>query len=506
MQHTGEVATSQAAVIPEDEPSPAGHPRRWLILSAVALGTLMGPLDGSIVNIALPAITQSLQAPLTTVEWVAAAYLLVISSLLLLWGRLADLVGQRPVYLAGFATFAVGSALCGAAPGVGWLIAFRMVQAAGAGMMMATGPAIVARVFGEAERPRALGLNMVMVALGLSLGPVAGGFITRYLGWRWIFYVNLPIAAVALWWAARVLPRPPVGARARGAQGRREGFDPWGALWLLVGLGSLLLGMSQAQRWGWTSATTAAVLAAGMVGLGLFVATERRAAYPLVDLRLFRNRRFVLANLSGLLSFMAQFAVTFLLPFYLQDVLGLPTDRAGLVMLGFPVALALAAPLAGYLVGRVGSAWLSATGMALLAAGIWQVSWLGAEPAPAAIFGRLALVGLGAGLFQTPNSDTVMGGVPRERLGIAGGMLASMRNIGMVMGIALAAAVFTATAGADMEQAARSVTGFIEGLRRAMQAGVGLAVVGVFTSLASGWVGSRPGPVQETSPDLASSR
>ncbi|HEY8486325.1 MAG TPA: MFS transporter, partial [Limnochordales bacterium] len=415
----------------------------------MAVGTLMAPLDGSIVSIALPSITAELHAALTTVEWVAAGYLLVISSLLLMWGRLADMYGHRPVYLAGFAVFALGSALCGAAPTVGWLIAFRMVQAVGAGMMMATGPAIVADSFAPSERPRALGINTMVVALGLALGPALGGFLTRHLGWRWIFYVNLPVAAAGILWAARVLPR-----RRRSAA-RGEPFDPWGALLLFAGLGAVLLAISQGERWGWASWATVGLLALGAVGLAAFVALEQRLSSPLVDLRLFRDRVFVLANVSGLLNFMAQFSVTFLMPFYLQNVLRLPADRAGLVMLGFPAALALSAPLAGVLAGRVSAPALAAAGMGVLCAGIWSMSRLSSHLGPGDLFLRLAVVGAGAGLFQTPNSDTVMGRVPRHRLGVAGGLWASMRNIGMVLGIALGAAVFAARAGSSVEEAAR---------------------------------------------------
>lgn len=483
----------------------AGHPRRWWILSAVAVGTLVGPLDGSIVNIALPAITASLQAPLTTVEWVAAAYLLVISSLLLMWGRLADLHGHRPVYLVGFATFAVGSALCGAAPTAGWLIVFRMVQAAGAGMMLATGPAIIADAFSGRERARALGLNVMVVAVGLALGPVAGGLITRYLSWRWIFYMNLPIALVGILWAVRVLPgRQPADPKAyrQGPEGARPGeaFDPWGAVLLFVGLGGLLLGISQGQRWGWTSPLTLGALGTGMVGLGLFGAVERRLASPMVDFTLFRDRRFVLANLSGLLNYTAQFTVVFLMPFYLQHVLQLPPDRAGLVMLGFPATLAVSAPLSGYLAGYVPRSWLAASGMGLLSAGIWEASRLSAGLTPGDLFMRLALAGLGAGLFQAPNNDTIMGSVPRERLGVAGGMLASVRNIGMVLGISLAAAIVTARAGASVEEGVRSLPRFVEGLQSAMETGALLALVGVFTSLAAGSGRSRATPESRHDP------
>ncbi|NLG68884.1 MAG: MFS transporter, partial [Firmicutes bacterium] len=255
---------------------PEPHPRRWQILSAIAIGTLMGPVDGSVVNIALPVITQRFGTTLAMAEWIAMAYLLVISSVLLTWGRLGDMYGHRRIYLGGFAVFTLGSLLCGAAGGIGWLVAFRVVQALGAGMMLASGPAIITEVFAPTERGRALGLNAVAVAVGLSIGPVLGGFLVEHLGWRSIFYINLPNRLVGIAWAYRVLP-PPTAVRPAA-------FDVPGALTLFGALFSLLLALSQGESWGWRAPATLARTALGAVGLLVFVAGERRAAAPMVDL------------------------------------------------------------------------------------------------------------------------------------------------------------------------------------------------------------------------------
>lgn len=465
------------------------HPKRWRILSAIALGTLMGPVDGSVVNIALPVITRSFDTTLPVAEWVAMAYLLVISSLLLTWGRLGDMYGHRRTYLAGFAIFTAGSLLCGGAPGNGWLIAFRAVQALGAGMMMAAGPAIITEVFPSTERGRALGFNAVAVAVGLSIGPVVGGLLVEHLGWRSIFYINLPIGGVGIWWAARVLPQP--------SRIQRAAFDIPGAVTLFGALFSLLLALSRGEAWGWRSLPTLAAAAAGLLALAGFVAIERRAAAPMVELGLLRDRVFVLANVSGLANFMAQFSVTFLLPFFLQFALGMAPDRAGLVMLGFPLAVLFVAPTAGYLADRFGSRWLAVTGMAILAAGVLSMSRVGPHSSGSQVFWRLALIGLGAGLFQTPNNSTIMGSVPRDRLGIAGGMLASMRNVGMVLGIAVSGAVFSAKAGERPEVAAAATELFLAGMHSAMAVGAGIALLGALTSLAA-----RPGPSGPHGPAL----
>ncbi|WP_324669275.1 MFS transporter [Geochorda subterranea] len=464
---------------------PEPHPRRWQILSAIAIGTLMGPVDGSVVNIALPVITQRFGTTLAMAEWIAMAYLLVISSVLLTWGRLGDMYGHRRIYLGGFAVFTLGSLLCGAAGGIGWLVAFRVVQALGAGMMLASGPAIITEVFAPTERGRALGLNAVAVAVGLSIGPVLGGFLVEHLGWRSIFYINLPIGLVGIAWAYRVLP-PPTAVRPAA-------FDVPGALTLFGALFSLLLALSQGEIWGWRAPATLALAALGVVGLLVFVAVERRAAAPMVDLSLFDNRVFVLANASALTNFMAQFSVTFLMPFFLQFALGMPPDRAGTVMLGLPAAMMVVAPLAGYLSDRFGSRWPAVTGMTILAAGIVSMSQLDAGASGSGIFWRLAVLGLGAGLFQTPNNSAIMGSVPRDRLGIAGGMLASMRNIGMVLGIGVSGAVFMATAGGRPELAAADLDLFLSGMHAAMSTGAAFALLGAVAAWAARTSSSGPG-------------
>ena len=460
------------------------HPHRWRILSAIALGTVMGPVDGSVVNIALPVITRSFNTTLPVAEWVAMAYLLVLSSLLLTWGRLGDMYGHRRTYLAGFVVFTVGSLLCGAAPSIGWLIAFRAVQAMGAGMMMAAGPAIITEIFPSTERGRALGLNAVAVAVGLSLGPALGGLLVQHFGWRSVFYINLPIGAVGIWWAARVLPMP--------SRSQRSAFDVPGAITLFGALLSLLLALSQGEAWGWGSPATLGLLGAGALGLAGFVAIERRVAAPMVDLGLFRHRLFVLGNVSCLANFIAQYSVTFLLPFFLQYALGMPPDRAGLVMLGFPWVVLFVAPIAGSLSDRFGSRWLAVTGMAIMTVGVFAMTRLGPRASGAEVFWRLAFIGLGFGLFQSPNNSAVMGSAPRDRLGIAGGMLASMRYIGMVLGVAISGAVFAANAGERPELAAASIDLFLAGMHSAMAVGAAIALVGMLTSLAAH--AESPGP------------
>jgi EmrB/QacA subfamily drug resistance transporter len=250
--------------------------RKWLILTSVSLGSLMATLDGSIVNIALPAMQADLRVDLTTIEWVVVAYLLVVGSLLLPVGRLGEVLTFKRVYLVGFAVFTLASVCCGASPNVAALVVFRVAQAVGAAMIMAMGPAIVARTFSAKERGRALGLNGVSVSIGLSLGPILGGVLTQVATWRAIFLINAPIGLLAIAWAARVLPVE--------TPGKGQSFDARGAALSGSALFALLLALSEGQQWGWTSPAVVGLLAAFVVLGAAFVLAERRSIQPMIDL------------------------------------------------------------------------------------------------------------------------------------------------------------------------------------------------------------------------------
>jgi EmrB/QacA subfamily drug resistance transporter len=409
--------------------------RRWLVLSAVSVGTFMATLDGSIVNIALPSIGQAFGIDLATVEWVVVAYLLVVGSLLLPFGRLGEVLSYRRVYLAGFAVFTAASVLCGAAPGPGALVASRAVQGVGAAALMAMGPAIIARTFGPGERGKALGLNAVSVAIGLSLGPALGGILTEVGTWRAIFLVNLPVGIFAMLWAARVLPaeRP----------GQRQSFDLPGAVLTAGSLFALLLALSQGESMGWTSPPIVALLALA-IGLGVvFVIVERRTAAPLMDLDLFRVRAFTAGLIAVVVAFAGLFTATFLLPFLLQEGSGYTPLQAGLLITPIPIASAVVAPFSGALSDRIGQRLPASIGIALLTVGLLSLTTLPESFTPGELAWRLVLIGAGQGLFLSPNSSSILGSVPRPRLGTASGMIAQMRVVGQALGIVVSAAVVT---------------------------------------------------------------
>lgn len=465
---------------------------KWAVLGIVAIGIFMATLDSSIVNISLPSISAYFQTPLNgLVEWVIIAYLITIASVLFTFGRLSDMFGRKILWMLGLGSFTLGSALCGAAPTLLLLVVFRALQGIGGALLMANSTAMLVRAFPENERGRVLGLNSVSVSLGVSAGPTLGGIITTSLSWRWIFYVNLPLGILGLLLTWLVLKEP---VRLQS----KQKFDPVGASMLSAGIIAIMLALSFGQESGWFSPPIIALFAGGCVLLGAFVFIERRVAAPIIDLRLFRNRLFAAANTSGLLSFFALFAVSFLLPFYLEELRHFPTDVAGLLLTPIPLSVSLVAPISGRLSDRFGSRVLSSAGLATSALGLWLLTGLGVDSSVFSIIWQLVVTGIGIGLFQSPNNSAVMGAVPPAQRGVGSGFLATVRVVGQSLSVAVAGAVFgglgasqagqALTHAANLSQAAMLPlqTTFLTGFHAALLVCMCIASVGVFTSLVRG--------------------
>ncbi len=444
----------------------------------------MATLDGSIVNISLPSIQSDFGIDLAVVEWVSIAYLVVVGSVLLPFGRLGEVLTFRRVYLSGFVLFTLASVLCGAAPGPGALIGFRVIQGIGAGMLQAMGPAIVARTFGPGERGKALGLNAISVSLGLTLGPVLGGVLTEVATWRAVFFVNLPIGIFAILWAMRVLPHE----RRTGGQT----FDIPGAFLSGTALLTLLLALTQGESLGWTSPQIVALLVTFVLAAGLFLRVERRALQPLIDLRLFTIRAFSAGNASVVIAFAGLFTATFLLPFLLENGAGYQPIEAGLLLTPVPIVGALVGPFSGSLSDRIGSRVPASIGIAVMAVGLFSLSQLERGFGPVDLIWRLALIGLGQGLFMSPNSSAVLGSVPRPRIGTASGTLAQMRIDGQALGIAASGAIVAARMPVHLAQL--SGLSPAEASARALALGIGdafviagiVCAIGIATSLVRG--------------------
>lgn len=415
---------------------------RWAILAVVTVGTFMTTLDASIVNITLPSIAQAFGTSLTgTVEWVIIGYLVVIAALLLPVGRLTDLIGRAPLWVAGLIIFTLGSAASGAAPSLALLIAARALQGIGSACLLATGLSILSDAFPPSERGRALGINTIALALGASAGPTLGGLIAEHLDWRWIFYVNVPVGVLAALASQRVLPRP--GPRGSGR------FDIVGAVLFGLGVGGLNLGLSFGQEWGWTSPLLIGMLLIALGALIVAVFHERRATASLLDLTLFGNRVFSSALLSLVCAMLALFAIGFLLPFYFEELRGFSTQEAGLLLTPFSLTIAVVGPIAGSLADRFGSRWLAPLGLTIMTLGLVQLTQLGPRSTLREIIVPLVVGGIGQGLFLSPNSNALLSATPRAEQGQASGVLATGRIVGQSLSVAVAGAIFASLGGAS---------------------------------------------------------
>ena len=468
---------------------------KWAILALSALAGFMTTLDSSIVNIGLPSIAQTFHVGISgAVEWIIIGYLVVIAAVLLTFGRLADMIGRKPIFLAGLVVFVMGSALCGLAPSLLFLILARLFQGIGGALIFSVNVAMITSTFPDNERGLALGLNAVVVSLGVAAGPTIGGIITQYLTWRWIFYVNVPISILVL------LAGFHFYREQHPQHVRHERFDPLGAVTLAIGLAMLTLSLSFGQEWGWFSFATLGTLAIGVIMLGVAVYVESHVTYPIVNLKLLVNRVFAFANISFILCMMALFAPGFLLPFYFEQLRGFSIIQTGLLLTPLPLMLAVVAPLSGTLADRIGSRWLSPIGLAIACFGLFLLSQLNVQSSIWDIAWRLAVIGIGQGLFQSPNTRTLMSAAPHNAQGEASGLLATGRVFGQSLSVALTGTVFAALGGATAGTllTARQAQGvslahiaslqqtFVTSFHAALLVCAAFAALGIFTALARG--------------------
>ncbi len=447
----------------------------WKALGVAATGTFMATLDAGIVNTALPTIAQGFQASLPEVQWIVAAYFLVISCLLPLFGRLGDTLGRSRVYQAGFGLFTIASLLCGAAPSLWALIAARVLQGLGAAMLMANGPAIIMAAFPGPTRGRALGFIGMVVALGSLTGPGLGGVLIQGFGWESVFYVNLPIGLAGVWIARRFLPRAERHADTS--------LDLPGAVSFAVSMTGLLLGVIHGHDWGWTSVPVLGALFVALLGFWAFGRWEARVDKPMIDLSLFRIWPFLSGNVVALTAFNAMFANAILLPFYLQEQMRLEPAMTGLVLSTLPMTMAVVAPISGYLSERVNFATLTSLGLFVTCLGLLSQSLLGPDTPMWRIFAGQMVLGLGVGIFMSPNNNSVLSSAPQDKVGVVGGVLALVRNVGMVSGIAVATTVFEGFRGSGLAAGLGAQAAFFSGFHAALSVGAGMALCGCLLSL-----------------------
>lgn len=424
--------------MPPADDAPAKRNYALLIFS-ISLAVFMSALDGTIVNIALPTISESFGISTSTVSWVATSYLLVMAGCVLVFGKISDIIGFKKVFLAGFVIFTLGSFACGFLPDLLdsflILVGSRVFQAVGGAMITAIAPAMITAYIPREMKGKAMGVVMTLAALGTAIGPTIGGFLTQYLSWHWIFFINVPVGIVAVLLGSRVIPASP-------SRGSMEGFDRQGAVLIFAGLAALLFAVSEGQSLGWTSPVILGMLGFAAIILGAFVRHELSSADPLLELNLFRDRNFVFQNIAMALIFFSFAGINYLLPFYLQYVRQYTTSDAGLILTSLSFAMMAAGILSGMLYNRLGPRALTIGAGVFIVAGYFLMTRLSAETGTGFIVLALVLIGLGLGFMMTPLSNIIMQAVGKGYQGMISSMLSLERFAPLTLGIAFFNMVF----------------------------------------------------------------
>ena len=402
---------------------------RWWALGSLMIGTFMAVLDASIVNVALAKIMATFGVDVEKVEWVATGYMLAFATLLPTSSWIADRLGHKRTYMLALVFFTIGSALCGLAWNEDSLIVSRVIQGMGAGCIMPVAMTIVAEIFPPEQRGQALGIWGIAGAASATMGPTIGGYLVEYVGWRSVFYVNLPVGIVG---TALVL------VLVREIPLRRPGrFDLVGFLTMSVGLSSLLLALAQGQSKGWDSGYVHTCEVIAVIGLASFVVWELRQREPLVDLSLFRSVGFSIINLVAFIFGLGMFGSTFLLPIFLQNMLDYTALLAGLTLLPAGLVMGVVAPIAGRLSDRIGAKPLVTLGLVLMTTSMYLNSHISLQTSRETLYGWLVLRGIGMGLMFSPMTSLALGLVPRLKAGQASGLLNVIRQVGGSFGIAM---------------------------------------------------------------------
>ncbi len=404
------------------------YSRKWLVMAAISMGIFLATIDGSIVNVALPTLMKQFNTRFEVVQWVVLGYLLTLATLMLSIGRLADMIGKKPIYLSGMFIFTLGSLLCGFSQTVYWLIGFRIFQAIGAAMMISLGTGIVTEAFPPEERGKALGFTGAIVSIGIILGPTLGGILIDLISWHWIFFVNIPVGIIGSFMVMEFLPN------IKAIQGQR--FDFLGAVTLFISLLSFLLALTVGQKIGFKHP----VILTLFIGCGIFfisfLIAELTVKQPMIELRLFLNLLFSLNLFTGFITFVCTGGIILLMPFYLENVLGYNPHQVGLMLAIVPVAGGIISPLSGTLSDRLGTRPVSTLGLIFMLNGFISLLSLGTNTTATGYILRFLPLGLGIGFFQSPNNSAIMGTASRDRLGIVSSLLSLTRTLGQTSGIA----------------------------------------------------------------------
>jgi EmrB/QacA subfamily drug resistance transporter len=460
----------------------------WRVLSVTGIGVLLSGANTSTLDVALPTVSRHFNATASEASWMLLSYMLVNTGLIVAFGRLADIVGRRRLYLVGLAVFTVAGLACGFATNAVQLDAMRAVQAVGAASIVTNTTALLTDAFPPEILSLGLGLNVTIVSAAQVIGPLLGGLLATTLGWRAVFWFNVPTGAVGLVWAMISLRRTPRSDEPR------EPFDVVGAVLSFAVLGSLVLVLSEGGALGWTSTPVVAGAVVFAVTAPVFLLVQARRRYPLVDLRMFADRERSMAYLAAFLLSLARFAVVLLVSLYLQAADGVDPFQAGLRVVPVAIGMMFASPVAGALAHRYSARVLSTGGLALTGAGLAGLAAVLRPHLPYAVMAlTLLVIGAGSGLFLTPNTSSIMASIPARRRGIANGIRSMMQNSGYVVSVALSLAIITSPLAASAKKAAYAGTlsslpggtlkDFTTGCRTALLVLAAMTIVGMVASL-----------------------
>jgi len=403
---------------------------RWIILINVVLVIFMSTLDGSIVNVALPVMSQKMHVSMGEIEWVITSFLITIVATILIFGRLGDIIGKTKVFKYGLVLFTVGSLLCGFTDSLIILVIARVIQGIGASATMATSQGIITHVFPPNERGRALGVIGTFVALGAMVGPPLGGIIVSAVSWKYIFLINVPIGIIVFIMTIKIFPK--------SGEAKNEKMDGKGAILFTVSMIALFAAIGQGQIIGYNNPIIIVAFIVSIITFVLFIFVEKKLELPLLDLNIFKNSLFSISIICAFIAFVAISASNIILPFYFQDAKNLSPAVTGLLMMVSPIVLAVVAPFSGYLSDKIGSLILTLFGLIFSSLGLLLIATLNVKSSLVFLMAFIVIMTIGNGMFQSPNTSLIMSTVSKDKLGIAGSINALVRNVGLVSGTTLA--------------------------------------------------------------------
>lgn len=445
---------------------------KWLIFSVTAIGVFMSTLDGGIVNIALPVMARDLNAGLERIQWVVSVYLLTTTCFLPVFGKLSDMYSRKYLYLTGFLLFGLGSLLAAFSQSLSWMIFSRVVQGLGASAMISNCQAIIAKAFRGKDRGRALGGIGAMVAAGFLAGPAVGGFLIQQWGWQSVFWINVPISALGIWRGIQIIPLFNSRSKVK--------IDFMGAICFILFSFCFLYALDEGESRHWTSFLIMGSFALSVLFFVIFYMRERTSKTPFIGLSLFKIQAISYGCIVSLLGFIALNCNSILFPFYMADILHLDPVHMSLLMMPFPIALALSSPFSGWLSERYSARLITTVGFVFIIAGAAMFAGIGTHPSAAYIVAAQLIMGCGSGTFQAPNNNTIIGGAPKDRLGMVVSLSALARNTGAVMGIALSVLIFASAKRHYLGEGLTERDAFMHAYRAAM-------IFCIIMSLAAGY-------------------